>query len=256
MAGTTRYWRPQSVEEALSLLEGPSTVVIGGGTKFNARPGTERYEVVDLQALGLGGIDQKSEDAVVIGSMTTLQELADDDRVPSVVREAARRQDPSTLRSQATLGGCVASAEFDSELLASLLACDARVEITRRNGQAKIPLKELLAEVPLASGEIITAVSIDPRGRAELARTGRTPADRAIVTAVARQFSGRRWLALAGVGPRPVLVATAATGPVAADETAAVIRRLEPPGDFRGSAEYRRALAAVLSTRVLEAVGG
>ena len=29
---------------------------------------------------------------------------------------------------------------------------------------------------------------------------------------------------------------------------------LDPPGDFRGSAEYRRALAAVLAKRALEEI--
>jgi CO/xanthine dehydrogenase FAD-binding subunit len=51
---------------------------------------------------------------------------------------------------------------------------------------------------------------------------------------------GRRRLALAGVASTPVL----------AEET----DELDPPGDFRGSGEYRRALAGVLVSRAIEGV--
>jgi carbon-monoxide dehydrogenase medium subunit/putative selenate reductase FAD-binding subunit len=51
---------------------------------------------------------------------------------------------------------------------------------------------------------------------------------------------GTRRLALAGVAATPVLVDGA--------------DRLDPPADFRGSSEYRRALAAILMARALEAI--
>ena len=47
----------------------------------------------------------------------------------------------------------------------------------------------------------------------------------------------------AGVAAAPVLV-----------PGLAAIARLDPPGDFRGSGEYRRAVAAVLAARALEAI--
>jgi CO/xanthine dehydrogenase FAD-binding subunit len=54
---------------------------------------------------------------------------------------------------------------------------------------------------------------------------------------------GTTRLALTGVARRPVLV-----DPDALDE-------LEPLGDFRGSPEYRRALAQTLAARALEELG-
>ena len=207
MVSTARYWRPQSMEEALSLAERPAAAVMGGGTRLNARPLAERGEVVDLQALGLDGIARRGRAMLVIGAMTRLQDLADHAEVPPVVRDTARREEPSTLRTQATLGGCIATAESDSELLATLLAYDAQVQLTARSGVTEVALETLLAGLPLDPGVIITAVSIDTRGRAELARTGRTTADRAIVAAVARKKDGERRLALAGVAATPVVVA-------------------------------------------------
>jgi CO/xanthine dehydrogenase FAD-binding subunit len=223
---------------------------MGGGTRLNAglvptRAGAgqsdvEDVEVVDLQALDLAGIDD----------------------VPSVVREAAHHELPNTLRAQSTIGGCIAIGDPDSELLATLLVHDGRVHIAQTSGSGEVPLDELLAELPLASGKIITAVSIDARGASSLMRTGRTPADRPIVAVVARQFDGRRWVAITGVAATPVLVNFTAVdggsllppgdGMAASDPHGT--SRLEPIGDFRGSSEYRLALARILTARATEAI--
>ena len=64
--------------------------------------------------------------------------------------------------------------------------------------------------------------------------------DRAIVAAFARTTPDGRRVALTGVAATPVLVQPD-------DE-------LHPAGDFRGSSEYRRVLADVLMTRVVEAI--
>jgi carbon-monoxide dehydrogenase medium subunit/putative selenate reductase FAD-binding subunit len=53
------------------------------------------------------------------------------------------------------------------------------------------------------------------------------------------------YLALCGVAPTPVLVDP--------DNIKGVIN---PPGDFRGSAEYRRHMAAILAQRVIDEVRG
>jgi probable selenate reductase FAD-binding subunit len=240
MATVTAYWRPSSVAQAFELLERPGAVVLGGGTQLNPSPTRVGVEVVDLQALHLEGIEAGPGDTVRIGAMATLQALADSDAVPAVVREAARREDPSTLRAQATVGGCVASGDAESELLASLLVYEAVVQVTRRDGTEEVPLDVLLAGLPVAAGRVITAVTIQTTGAAAVARTARTPADRAIVAAVAREAPSGRRTALTGVAATPILVQTA--------------DGLAPVGDFRGSGDYRRALAATLLARVVEAV--
>ncbi|HXZ83099.1 MAG TPA: FAD binding domain-containing protein [Acidimicrobiales bacterium] len=251
---TSWYRRPHAIAEALALLARPANVVLAGGTSLNARPGADEFALVDLQALGLEGIARHGDDELVIGAMTTLQQIADHEAVPPVVREAARRELPSTLRAQATLGGCVATAEYDCELLATLLAYDAVVRLATPAAESEVRLEDLFGRRPLARGEIITALSIDPRGNGAAARTGRTPADRPIVAAVVRELDGERRLALAGVAATPLLVAVAATTADGAAEVEIALHRLAPPGDFRGSSEYRSHLAAVLGARALEAV--
>lgn len=235
------YERPATVDEALALLARPGTVALGGGTTLNAAGGGERVVLVDLQALGLDRIERAPDGLVSLGGSVTLQELVEDGDLPAAVREAARRELPSTLRTAATVGGCVAGGDPESELLAVLLVHDARVDGVGRDGVETLPLDVLLDDPALLAGRIVTGVTIDVSGVSAVERTARTPADRAIVAAAARRTpAGEQRLALTGVASRPVLVAS--------------VDELDPPGDFRGSSEYRSALAAVLARRALEAV--
>lgn len=235
------YERPNTIEEALACLGRPGAALVGGGTKIDATRTVEPIVIVDLQALDLDRIDRADDRSLRIGATVTLQQLADDSRVPDIVRDAARREQPSTLRAVATVGGCVATADAGSEVLAALLVHDAVVSVADRDGVAKVGLQQLLAQLPLETGRILTAVAIETTGIGSIARVARTRADRAIVAAAARRApDGERRLALTGVAATPVLV-------TALDD-------LDPPADYRGSKEYRRALAASLSARVLETV--
>ena len=242
MTAVCGYRRPGSLDEALLLLSWPGTAVLGGGTRLAADPAPGPVQVVDLQALGLGRIEPLGGGRLRIGATATLQQITGSAVVPAVIREAARRERPSTLRAQATLGGCVAAREADSELLAALLVHDAVLSIA--GGPASLTLAKFLAGPPLSGARIITGLTAGIPGTASAVRAGRTPADRPIVAAVARAGDdGRRRLALAGVAAAPVLV-----------PGLAAIAGLDPPGDFRGSGEYRRAVAAVLAARALEAI--
>lgn len=240
MAKVVAYHRPASLDQALALLDAPGVpkVLLAGGTTVNAEAGSDPIEAVDLQALGLSGITE-SADGLRIGATTTIQELADDEQVPATLADLARRELPSSLRTLGTVGGLIATGDPESELLAGLLVHEAVVTIVGASGEANRVLADVLADV-LAAGSIpgiITAVSIETRGTTVAARTGRTPADRPIVAAVARRVGGLPpLLALCGVAATPIVV----------DE----ITALDPPDDFRGSSEYRRHLAEVLSARV------
>ncbi len=88
---------------------------------------------------------------------------------------------------------------------------------------------------------IIARVDLSVDGRIATARTARTPGDRPIVAAVARNDGSATRVAVCGVAATPVLV----------DDVDAI----DPPGDFRGSASYRKHLASVLIRRVRAEVG-
>ncbi len=235
MARVLAYHRPGTIDDALELLQRPGAVPLGGGTQVNSPPGSSPIEVVDLQGLALDRILPLRGERLAIGSGVTLQALSLSQDAPPVVREAARRELPSTLRAMATVAGTLVTAEAESELLAALLAFQATVDFVGPTGSTTIDLTELLADPAARKGSLITTVTIETSGVARAERAGRTPADRPIVAAVARRAEGRLRLALSGVASTPRLVAD--------------VEALDPPGDFRGSSEYRKALAKVLASR-------
>lgn len=228
------YHRPKSIVDAAGLLDGPNRLALAGGTTiFHDGAGTP-VELVDLQALGLGSI-AKNGSTVELGATATLQALVDNDVVPDLIRDAAKADQPSTLRTLATVGGSVGAAGGESLLVAALLVHDATVSFA---GGRSVPLAKVLID-GLSTGDLIVSVSVSTGGVTAMAATGRTPHDVPIVAVVGRRGEEGTRLAVCGVGATPQLVEEGSLG------------HLEPPGDFRGSAEYRKLLAEVLIARVL-----
>ncbi len=243
MANVVAYHRPSSVDNALQLLirSGVWSRVLAGGTDLVGGGGHgDPFEVVDLQDTGLGGISV-GDSRAMLGATVTLEQLSRHAELPYAVRDAARRELPSTLRTLATIGGTICAGESESELLATLLVHDPVVEIHGIDGRRELPMPQIWAEPHHLAGRVITAISIATDGVTRSDRTARTPADRPIVAAAARRGDdGRIRLALSGVAPRPALVG---------DPSA-----VQPSSDFRGTAEYRRELAMTLAARVTGAL--
>ena len=154
------YHRPTDIDQALGLLSrsGVRSVVLGGGTLVN-RHGGDEAEAVDLQALELDRIGV-ADGRVDLGSMVRLSHLADTADVPAWLRDLARRELPSTLRSVATVGGTVASASADSQLIAGLLVCDALVSLATASARFDLPLPQYLHDREAIGAHVITAVSV------------------------------------------------------------------------------------------------
>ncbi len=246
MKGLKHYYRPDSVDEVLDLLARPDvpSALLGGGTSLIATAPDDLQSVIDLQAAGLDHLDEK-DGRLTAGATARLQDLADFIGTPALLREACYFEAPNTIRNAATLGGLIASADPESELLAALLVYEARVVIQNRQVAVESALAEFLNEKSrLLQGAIITEVRLPTGGRAASARVARTPADRPIVAAAGRVSpQGELLIALCGAAKTPLLA-----GPEALD-------RLPYPADFRGSSEYRRAMAGVLIRRVRAELG-
>ncbi len=237
MPSITAYYRPTELDEAARLLEDGGRRALGGGTsvvpvaRLNQVQGVE---LVDLQSLGLGNIES-SGDQIRLGAMVRLGDLVEDGRIPELLATAAKRELPSALRNQATVAGTVAVAEATSLVVAALIVHGAVVEL---HGSGSVALVDYLSG---SRQGLITSITIDGYGRGAIASTGRTPADDPIVAAVARVSDKGLRMSITGVAATPVEVDPE-------DPTA----HLDPESDFRGTAEYRRHLAAVLARRVTE----
>jgi CO/xanthine dehydrogenase FAD-binding subunit len=241
MPNVLNYYRPESLEAALALLQrAQPTVLLGGGSGVVPSLTGEPTDVVDLQSLGLRGIREDGQQ-LALGAMATFADLAACNQLPSGVRELARREAPSTLRTLATVGGLVASGDADSELLAAFLTLKGTVTLVASSGRRTELLADVLAS-GVGKGEIIVHVTVDPTRKVVSERTARTGMDRAIVAIVGSLTSD-------GV------VTFAATGMASAPMLFANSTLLNPPSDFRGTSSYRSKLAEVLTERVRAALG-
>jgi len=239
----SEYYRPSNLDEALRLVAQPSTLPLGGGTMLSASSDSDAIAVVDLQSVGLSGIEVEGS-RVSVGAMTLLQDLVDSPLIPTMIQDLAHREAPNTLRNAATLGGTIGTADPESELLVGMLVYETTVTVAREDGSGDHSLEDVLTDPGLLRAGIITAVSIATDGRASAHRTGRTPADRPIVAVVARQTGNDETLvAASGVGRHPILIDP--------DQ----LEKISPPADFRGSSEYRSRLVAVLTQRALSDLG-
>jgi len=221
---------------------------------------------VDLQALGLDEMLYEGFH-LHIGAMVPLQRLVESLTVGRFLAEAARQEGPITYRNAATIGGIIATGNPLSFLLIALLALDAQVHL-RLPDPATVSLDRIL-DAPskfLDGGLIIgvTALSAEGAPGVAMLRVARTPRDKPIVAVAVRvtrdgDLCGGVRIALAGVADRPIcayavedrlkgqpfdkgLVDVAVTN---------LVEHLDPPSDFKGSSEYRREMAAVLTRRAL-----
>lgn len=240
MTAVSQYHRPRTMPEALDLLAVPGTTLLAGGTGVNAGRGVAA-SLVDLQALGLDEIHASGDGALVVGATTRLADLSSASTAPEWLRELARKELPSSLRTLATVAGTAVAGGWESALVAGLLACDAILVTAGSDGTTDVALGALLADPQLIEGRIITSVRLDITGPASVQSTARTSADRPIVACIARRSTTGMRVAMSGVAITPVLV----------DD----VDQLTPPADFRGSADYRHHLARVLRKRALIELG-
>jgi carbon-monoxide dehydrogenase medium subunit len=277
MARVSEYHRPETITEALTLLARPgvTSAPLAGGTALVPRlvaADNNVQAVVDLGRLDLKFIEREGE-ALRLGAMATLADVAGNPSCRSVagglLSRAAQLNAVSNVRNAATIGGLIVAGDPTSELLLALLVLEAEAVVqTAGEGAHSLPLDAWLhAPTDTLANGLLTEVRLlvpEERASAGLARLGRTPQDRPIVAAAAmvvRQgdLAARVALAMSGIAEAPLRlrkVERTLAGQLLNDEMlttalAGLAERLEPPADFRGSAEYRRAMALILARRAL-----
>lgn len=266
MLGIQHYFKPGSVDEALTLLQSENACALAGGQHVLVTERTTALSLVDLQAVGLDGLTRQGG-RLHVGAMVRLQQMVDSPLVRPLLADAAQREGPLTYRNAATVGGTVATNDALSHVLLALLVLDAEVQLRKVGGSSNLALDRLVDDPAgaTAGGLIVGITALAEAAGTAIATVARTPRDRPIVAAVVRltrQGDGcvEARIALGGVAARPVRAREAEAllagrrfddrlAGAAAERAAA---DLQPPTDFRGTAEYRRAMAAVLARRALQ----
>jgi carbon-monoxide dehydrogenase medium subunit len=198
-----------------------------------------------------------------IDADTTLQAMLETEACTPLLHQALTGALSWHVRNRRPLRRALVSPGIAPQWMAALLALGATVTVEREPEPEEMPLEELLQE--RVDGEII-ALHVRTEGlRWGYAQVARTPADDPIVAAVACvEMQGGKVrqarVALTGAWSRPVRLATApgrlVGGPLDEKQIQAVATAVEeevsPKEDFRGSSEYRRAMAGVMTRRALE----
>ncbi len=265
------YHRPADLADAVALLRDAPTdtapLLLGPRPPIGVFP--DRAHLVDLAGLDLAGVVEAEAGRLSLGAALPLQTLMEHPRLSAladgVLAEAARLAAHLGLRHWATLAGALTEPAGPPEIGLVLLALQATV-VTLGAARHETRLQNFTP----AAGELPIAVTLasDPGQRGALARVARSPLDQAIVAAVAVvTAAGEARVAVAGASPRPLCLTAAELGLAGAagtqtftpEQIAAAAQRVQaaaqPVGDYKGSAEYRRAMAGVLAGRALAEAG-
>ncbi|MFC7487461.1 FAD binding domain-containing protein [Knoellia sp. CPCC 206453] len=277
------YLAPTSVADALAALAeaGDDAKVLAGGQSLLPvlRMRLNAPELV----IDLGRIDElrgitEDGDHIVIGAMTTYADALASDLVrdhAAILREAIKEVADPQIRHRGTVGGALVHADPAGDVGAPALALDAEFVVTGSGGERTVSAGDFfkdLFETAVGEGELLTAIRIPKHTGwgAHYEKFVRVSHQWSIVAVAAtvRVEGGsiaEARIGLTNMGSTPLrasAVETALVGAAARDDSvgaacAAAAEGTNPPSDLNGSADYRRALAPILTRRaVLAAAGG
>jgi carbon-monoxide dehydrogenase medium subunit len=276
------YRTPKNLKEVHANLKefGTDAKLIAGGTALVIMMRQRLVQpscLVSLRSVrGLNGIELK-DGGLRIGGLATHREVESSPlvkrRLP-LLAETYHHVATIRVRNMATVGGGLAHADPNMDPPPTLIALGATVKATSANGNRVIPIDGFFKdyyETVLNPDEIITEIFVPKlppnSGAAYLKFLPRTADDYATVSAAAvltldknKKTIADARIALGSVGTTPIR-ATAAEAvlrgqpvkPEAFAEAAEKAKEaVDPVSDFRGSAGYKKEMAAVFVRRALE----
>ena len=252
------YHRPTTIEQTLQLKSelGSGAVFLAGGTEVNNRLVAQPAALIDLAGLGLDVLEPTAA-GVRFGAGVTFQRIVEHPEVPAHVKTAALQMVNRNIRNRATVGGHLGNNRSCADLIPTLLAAQAVVTLVDR----EVPLEEFLADEP----ELVLSVFVPATTRAfGLCNMTRTASDISLVAASASlAVTGgaihKPILAMGGVAAHVVRlgdVEKQLDGQLLPPSTRLeqlIAQAVQPIDDQRGSAAYKRQIAAVLGARALRA---
>jgi aerobic carbon-monoxide dehydrogenase medium subunit len=273
-----RYFRPQSVDECLSLLakHGDEAQVLAGGQSLmpllNLRLAAPAV-LIDINGLvELIGI-REGDDMIRIGALERHEQIATSpvvQRCLPLLADAAPHIAHVAIRARGTIGGSVALADPAAEWPACCLALDARIELASVRGRRLVPAIDYfqgLYATAREPDELVTAIefaALAPDHVHAFREISRRRGDFAIAgfALVANRKNAALQnvrLALFGVADRPLLASNAMKAlegqtldaDIIANARDALTSELDPPDDAAYPGGYRRRVAGVLLERAL-----
>lgn len=268
-----RFFRPASLAAAFALFEAhPGALAIAGGTDLMVYA-NQRYQrfpaLISLEALSELSELSLGDSEIVLGAGVPLARIEHALRDSSLLSQLWPLFSSRLIRNRATLGGNLGTASPIGDAAPALLALGARIELVSARGSRSLPLSEFFVgyrRTVLEPGELIRALRIavpTPDFQRFYKVSKRVLDD---ISTVAGAFAlsldeagrvTRLGVAYGGVAATPLAAASLeqlALGKPWNETTLSLLldeagRLGTPQADFRGSAEYRRAMVQKLLER-------
>lgn len=272
------YHAPASLEEAIQLLgEHSDAKIMSGGQSLLPMMKLRLAQPAHIVDIGrIPDLDYIREDDgfLKIGALARESALERSDlvrdRYPILVDTAEVIADP-LVRNRATVAGNLAHGDPANDHPATMLAVRAELVARGPDGERTIPIDEFffgLYMTALEDGEILTEVRIPEPGERSggaYLKLERKVGDYAVAgAAVYLELADDGTIATAGIGltnlgPAPIraqAAESALVGQQPGDELFAEAGQLaadasDPTADRRGSVEYKKGMARVLTVRAL-----
>ena len=274
------YHRPDTLDDALAIRASADVEVLAGGTDVYpasaARAGwgdRRRKDILDISALrDLRGIAEEAGHWR-IGALTTWTDILRAGLPPLLdgLELAAREVGGAQIQNRGTIAGNICTASPAGDGMPNLMALDAQVELTSREGRRLLPAGDFIESyrrTVCRLDEIVTALLVPKRSGATRGHflklgarkylvisivmvAGVIELDAADCIAAARLVVG----ACSAVPQRLASLESALIGQSSATAAALVVpshvAHLTPIDDIRGSAAYRREAALALTRDLL-----
>lgn len=268
------YFRPQTLEEAVSLLNqhGEEAKVLAGGHSLIPAMKLRLAQpkvVIDLGRVSDLDYIREQNGKIAIGAMTTHHDIEASgllrEKCP-LLSELVRQIGDVQVRNRGTLGGSLAHADPAADWPAAILALDAELDVVGPDGSRQITARKFfvdLFQTALGPNEILREIRIPATARAVAyvksaqRASGFAIAGAAVVIdAITKKIS----VGITGVAAKPYratavekkLEGQPLTAENIADAAKKAANRIEPLNDIHASAEYRAHLAKVNTKRALE----
>ena len=275
-----RFESPESVDAAISLLAGASgdARVLAGGTDLLVQLRADMIEpelVVDIKRIAETRTVTEEDGGFRVGAAVAGAELKEHTSFSSVwpgVMYACDLIGSTQIQGRCSMAGNLCNASPAADSVPAMVAVGAIARIAGPNGVRDVPVEEVPTapgRTSLAKGEFVVSIFFPKKvantGDAYLRFIPRTEMDIAVVgsgVCLTLDDSGTCMaakVALGAVAPTVILVPDAASALVGTkvDEAAieaagaAATAAATPISDKRGTVEYRKKVAGVLTRRAL-----
>ena len=274
------YHAPTTLPEAVALLQryGDGAKVLSGGQSLLPLLKLRLGQAAHLVDIGrIPGLAYIKEDGgfLKVGAATHETALERSELVrskyPILLDTAVVVGDP-LVRNRATVGGNLAHGDPANDHPATMLALGAQVVATGPKGERTIPIEQFftgLFSTALAANEILTEIRIPvppAQSGGAYVKLERKVGDFATAGAAAQVTLGkngevtRAGIGLTNAGPKPIKATEAEQyvkgkrpdEPTLAEAARLAAKAASPSADRRGSVEYKREMARVLTARALQ----